>query len=108
MAKFARRSKLAWATALSAASICVAAIVPLSAADTTAGGGAIPNFSSANFGWLLAAGGTDYLTVAGQTPPVTHHPKYPHVGNNQSRPPTQPAAHLAHPPPKPRAAEPMK
>jgi len=83
MASFPQRNKIAWAGALAAASICVAALVPVSAADTIAGGGAIPNFSSANFGWLLAAGGTDYLTVAGQTPPVTNDPKYPHVGNNQ-------------------------
>ena len=108
MSRFTKANRLAWAGAFAAASICGAAMVPVLAADTPAKSDAIPNFSSANFGWLLAAGGTDYLTVPGQTPPVTNDPKYPHVGNNQGGQPTERVADVTNPLLKPWAAEQMK
>jgi hypothetical protein len=42
----------------------------------------VPNFASADFGWLLQ-GGIDYRPIPGKTPPVAGDPAYPQPRGNQ-------------------------
>ena len=42
----------------------------------------IPNFASADFGWLLQ-GGIDFRPIPGQVPPITFDPAYPQRQGNQ-------------------------
>jgi len=69
----------------------------------------IPSFTSIEYGWLLAAGGTDFLPPTSGTAPITNDPKYPHVGNNQNGlQPTERIADVSNPILKPWAAQQMK
>jgi hypothetical protein len=91
-------------------SLCAAAL--LLSAQAPAGEGAakdaIPNLSSANFGWLLKIGGTDFLPPPSGIGPVANDPRYPHVGNNQATQPTERIADVSNPNLKPWAAAQMQ
>jgi hypothetical protein len=61
-------------------------IASLAAGSTTsavaAENGIIPNFASADFGWLLQ-GGIDFRAIPGKVPPITFDPAYPQRPGNQ-------------------------
>jgi hypothetical protein len=61
-------------------------IASLAAGSTTSAVAAenaiIPNFASADFGWLLQ-GGIDFRPIPGKVPPITFDPAYPQRSGNQ-------------------------
>jgi len=61
-------------------------IASLAAGSTTSAVAAenaiIPNFASADFGWLLQ-GGIDFRPIPGKVPPITFDPAYPQRPGNQ-------------------------
>ena len=65
-----KRSSLWSATLI--ASLAVGSTTNAVAAETTI----IPNFASADFGWLLQ-GGIDFRPIPGKVPPITFDPAYP-------------------------------
>ena len=66
--------------------LCGAALMVSAAAGSVAGAenGAIPDFSSADSGWLLQ-GGIDYRPIPGTVAPISFDPAYPQIGTGNQR-----------------------
>ena len=62
--------------------ILFASVVAGSATGAVAAENAIPNFASADFGWLLQ-GGIDFRRIPGKVPPISFDPAYPQGPGNQ-------------------------
>jgi len=71
-----KRSSL-WSTALIGSLVGVSITSAVAAENVI-----IPNFASADFGWLLQ-GGIDFRTIPGKGPPITFDPAYPQRPGNQ-------------------------
>lgn len=77
------------------------------AAETETQESAIPNFMSADSGWLLA-GGVDFRPIAGKVPPVSFDPQYPPAGNGNALSAMERMSDAGNPNLKPWAAAQMR
>ena len=87
---------------LLAACVCGAALLPASAADSTAKAGSPPDLMVGGHGWNSIGGqkgriGMDFIPVPGSPDPVTYDPARPYVPNNVGKQPTWRVADLANP-----------
>ena len=88
-------------TLLSAATaLALVAAAPAPLAQT------VPNFSSANFGWIAVD--NEFINPPSGPGPVTFDPKHPFVGNNKGGQPTYRVADLSNPILKPFAIETLR